>query len=175
MVSNLDRLCFACGTEIPLSDSKKNATVIQKAMGVLQEDGVFAFYIYLMSLEGKSDESRVSLSIQLKTEGLLRDDMVNLLKKLNSQEKAKELEDEGCKFVSGESLAECKREIAEQLKETNIQNTRAQLNERKNKINSFLVKEILALAEDINALLFARKLIEKTLVYAMYQARSAGD
>ncbi|MGC1119525.1 MAG: hypothetical protein WBA22_00405 [Candidatus Methanofastidiosia archaeon] len=176
MDNNLDRLCFVRGTEIPLSDSKKNKIVIQKAMGVLQEDGIFAFYIYLMSLESKSDESRVSLAIQSKIEELLRDEMVNLLRKLNSQEKIKELENEGCRFICGESLVESKREIIEQLKEKNIQkNTKTQLNGKKNKINSFMVKEILTLAGDINALLLARMLIEKTLIYAMYQAKSVSD
>lgn len=48
--NNLDYLCAKYGQEIP--ECKSDGTAIQKSLGVLQEDGLFAFILYL---ESKND------------------------------------------------------------------------------------------------------------------------
>jgi len=54
----LDKECFDVGVSVlgGVSDKKeikKYEDIIQKSLGVLQEDGVFAYYIYLKSLKGE--------------------------------------------------------------------------------------------------------------------------
>jgi len=44
---NLDLLCFEHGTKIPISRNEKNENVIQKSLGVLEENGIFAFILFL--------------------------------------------------------------------------------------------------------------------------------
>jgi len=125
MENNLDQLCFSKSLEIVkylknLSDQniKKKAkdleNFIQKLLGIVQEDGVFAFFIYLKANENTCKEAKIEEKI------------INLLnetldKKLN------------------ENLASIK-----------------------------------SLGNDINKLLLAKSLIEKTLIYARYQAKSMG-
>ncbi len=60
MENNLDRLCFSYGIKIPRNKDDQN--VIQKALGVIEEDGVFAFKIYLDSL--KQPESNIATKIK---------------------------------------------------------------------------------------------------------------
>ena len=53
--SNLDKLCFEYGTQMYVEGNEKNENVIQKSLGVLQEDGVFAFYLYLKSIKKEQE------------------------------------------------------------------------------------------------------------------------
>jgi uncharacterized linocin/CFP29 family protein len=126
--NNLDKKCFSCSLEIVkalnnVEDVKRKKKAkelfnfITKSLGILQEDGVFAFYVYLKS--EKDEKSYIINAIEEET--------VNLLKE-------------------------------------NINN----------QLNASLEK-IQLLAEDINTLLLAKSLIEKTLIYARYQAKSESD
>ena len=122
--NNLDKECFSYSIRI-VEDTLKNAKdqkkkaknlfiLLNKSLGVLQEDGVFAFYVYLKS---EKDEDK------------------------NEIEKQK----------------------IELLKDTIDR-----------QVDSTLEK-IKSLANDINTLLLAKSLIEKTLIYARYQAKSFSD
>ncbi|MGC1119593.1 MAG: hypothetical protein WBA22_00745 [Candidatus Methanofastidiosia archaeon] len=127
-VNNLDKKCFSCSLEIVKAlnnvkeaERKKKAkelfNFITKSLGILQEDGVFAFYVYL-----KSEKDEKSNTINA-----IEEETVNLLKEsINDQ------------------------------------------------LNASLEK-IQLLAEDINTLLLAKSLIEKTLIYARYQVKSESD
>lgn len=50
----LDMKCAECGNMIALIKDNSE-TLITKSLGVLQEDGIYAFYIYLLS-RGKKEE-----------------------------------------------------------------------------------------------------------------------
>jgi uncharacterized linocin/CFP29 family protein len=125
---NLDKKCFSCSLEIVKAlnnvkeaERKKKAkelfNFITKSLGILQEDGVFAFYVYLKS---EKDEKSCTINV-------IEKETVNLLKEsINDQ------------------------------------------------LNASLEK-IQLLAEDINTLLLAKSLIEKTLIYARYQVKSQSD
>ena len=179
MNNNLDYICFGHGTEIsqhilPI-DFKKCENLIQKTLGILEEDGIFAFYIYLISVEG-TDERSISLAIQREIEQLFRDKRLKLLEEIDSQEKAGELKDGGLNELQCKCLVEEKQELYRRLEDKNIgKNEMNHLKEKKDKINSFVIKEILSLTKSINTLLFAKSLIEKTLIYARYQAKSLSD
>lgn len=123
MEDNLDRECFSFSMKIVealtnIEDEKEREkeaknlfNIITKSLGVLQEDGVFAFYVYLKSEKEKTIEKET----------------INLLNKVFDKNMNCTLEN---------------------------------------------IKEI---TNDINTLLFAKSLIEKTLIYARYQAKSMSD
>jgi hypothetical protein len=178
--NNLDYICFEHGTEIfqhiKVIDAKKCENLLQKTLGILEEDGIFAFCIYLISVEGNSDEGEISLAIQRRIEQLFRDSRLGLLGEIDSQEKAGELKNQGLHELQSKYLAEEKQKLYRQLKDKNLgKDGKNQLRKTKDNINSFVIKEILSLTEDINTLLFAKSLMEKTLIYARYQAKSLSD
>lgn len=91
---NLDKLCFKYGIEIPLPGNEKNESIIQKSLGVLQEDGIFAFIIYIKSKGAfktkknnreafksreHSEEDDVAKSIKLQVCNLLKEEGISLI------------------------------------------------------------------------------------------------
>ncbi len=127
---NLDERCFSTsikiveGTLVNIEDKEKKEkkakdlfNFITKSLGVLQEDGVFAFYVYLKS--EKDRETKMNETIEKQTVELLKN-------------------------ITGKPL-DC------------------------------TLEKIKSLADNINTLLLAKSLIEKTLIYARYQAKSLSD
>ncbi len=127
---NLDERCFSTSIKIvetillKIEDEEKKEkkakdlfNFITKSLGVLQEDGVFAFYVYLKS--EKDRETKMNETIEKQTVELL-------------------------KVITDKPL-DC------------------------------TLEKIKSLAEDLNTLLLAKSLIEKTLIYARYQAKSLSD
>lgn len=87
--NNLDYICASYGQKIP--KVKKDDTAIQKALGVLQEDGLFAFILFI---EFKKDN--IYDSIQKETANLLNDIGLNHNKenlRKNIQEITKNIDD----------------------------------------------------------------------------------
>ncbi len=70
MENNLDRLCFGYGIKIPTN--KEDQNVIQKALGVIEEDGVFAFKIYLDSLK-QPESKKIANKIEENIEKMLKE------------------------------------------------------------------------------------------------------
>ena len=125
MKNNLNQLCFSKSLEIVKylkkesnKEKKKKAkdleNFIKKLLGIVQEDGVFAFFIYLKANKNTCNEAKIENRI------------INLL------------------------------------------------NETLNKELNETLESIKSLGDDINKLLLAKSLIEKTLIYARYQAKSMG-
>lgn len=82
--SNLDKVSAEIGFDLAESfkdkdDAKKLETTVTKALGVLIEDGLFAYTVWLES-QGKSEE-KYATEISKKSLDLLRDSRVNLTKK----------------------------------------------------------------------------------------------
>ncbi len=115
---NLDYICMEIGQKIS-EDKDKN--IFQKALGILQEDGVYAMFLWLENKDGKS--IRVMLTKMFNREGL---------KKyfLSSTDK----------FSEGEFVDFC--------------------------------KDLQKVAVNINKLFFMKKLLERTLIYALYHAKA---
>ncbi|MCW1309462.1 MAG: hypothetical protein QXP04_02110 [Candidatus Nanoarchaeia archaeon] len=117
---NLDYKCMEWAqniNEISDSDLENN---LRKALGVLQEDGVYAMFLWL-----ENKDKKIS---------------IKLLNMLNDQEIKKY-------FLNDSSFPENFKEFCEKLKEV---------------------------AKDIDKLLFMKRLLERTLVYALYHARIRG-
>jgi hypothetical protein len=81
--SNLDRLCFKYGIEIPIAGNEKNENIIQKSLGVLQEDGVFAFILYIKAkgafkTKDCNEEDKIAGSIKFQVCSLLKEQGISL-------------------------------------------------------------------------------------------------
>ena len=46
-MNNLDQICFKCGIDLPIPGNKDDEIWIQNSLGVLQENGVMALFLYL--------------------------------------------------------------------------------------------------------------------------------
>lgn len=83
MENNLDYLCARGGQEIveggkkQVNKARDVENPIQKSLGVLQEDGIYAFYIYLAS-EGAFKGNNVENTIKYNTWELLSHSNLNL-------------------------------------------------------------------------------------------------
>lgn len=115
----LDMKCAKCGSDIA-SIPGNDETLITKALGILQEDGVYAFFLYLASR--KKDPSNT-----------IKDKVFNFLK-----------QDEilGHIFDPGKDTLSAIRDD---------------------------------LSDKLDELLFAKELLERTLVYARYHAKALGN
>lgn len=109
----LDMKCAEYGSKIA-AIKNNNETLITKSLGVLQEDGIYAFFLYLASRGSK--EKHIA------------------------------------KEISEEAFA--------MLKDTGITSGEDVLVSLKDKAN------------DLNALLITKELLERTLVYARYHAKA---
>lgn len=135
-VQNLDRLCAHFGYEMCQKtgeqfkgkdgkpDKAKTENLITKSLGVLQEDGVYAFFLYLSS-RGSEKDGADELGRQA-TE-LLSDEEVKL------------------------------------LPENMIKTSQAALETIRGKDD---------LADDLDNLLLAKRLLEQALIYARYHAKA---
>ncbi|PKP54665.1 MAG: hypothetical protein CVT90_00085 [Candidatus Altiarchaeales archaeon HGW-Altiarchaeales-3] len=116
----LDKECFNTGTSIVNSvksiGKTKIENVIQKSLGVVQEDGNFAFLIYLKSL--KKEEGKVAEKIIEEIRILLK----NKIKIMTH--------------------------------------------------NNDVIEEFKNLGNNMNNMLLAKDLIERTLIYARYHAKA---
>lgn len=131
---NLDYECAKFGQKIPLTDltdvrriKSTNENLITKALGVLQEDGVYAFMIYLSSggaFDSElDDDEKVARSILYES--------VQILKELD--------------ILKGDF-------------------------ERENIYTQFR-----ELTKNLDQLLFVKDILERTLIYARYHAKSLGE
>lgn len=119
MTENLDLQCASHAKEI--AEVIKEEDTIGKALGVLQEDGMYAFYLYSLALE----------------------------KKAKYKEKARAIINQSSKLLKKYSL---------------IGN---------DAITAVNVRDIIApLTNNLDKLLFAKELLERTLVYARYHAKA---
>jgi len=124
---NLDRLCAEYGyqvaNEVRQAIGKNAENHITKSLGVLQEDGVYAFFLYQRS-RGKSE-----------IDG------------------AKKLEMEAAALLSAADIKPFKT-VSDSLEAV-----------RGNKTTK-------GLADDLDQLLLAKRLLEQTLIYARYHAKA---
>ena len=82
---NLDLLCFEHGTKIPILGNEKNENTIQKPLGVLEENGIFAFILFLgakgaFKNNNLKKEEKIARNIKEKICDLLKKQEINLLK-----------------------------------------------------------------------------------------------
>lgn len=121
-MTNLDYICAKIGQNLVENGKDKKENILRKALGVLQEDGVYAMFLWL---EKEDSEIR---------------------KKLNSLLNENEIKS---KLLSdSKSFPDDFKEFCRQLQEV---------------------------AEDIDKLLFLKKILERTLTYGLYHAKIKGE
>lgn len=133
---NLDRVCAQFGFQIAkkvnraFNKSSDTENLIAKSLGVLQEDGVYAFFLYLASQvkEGKDEKgaSKGAQDLANEAAGLLAHNPPSLLKSGDYKQAMEELRQPG------------------------------------------------GLADDVDNLLLAKRLLELALIYARYHAKALG-
>ncbi len=142
---NLDRLCAHFGYKMCEQvgeafqkdgkiDKAKTENLITKSLGVLQEDGVYAFFLYLASqvkpLKDNDKEEKFSIAARTladKAAALLADDSLSLIPKSDY------------------------KQAMENIRKEN------------------------GLADNLDDLLLAKRLLEQALIYARYHAKALGD
>ena len=125
---NLDYRCMEYGQKIgKISDSKLENN-LRKALGVLQEDGVYAMFLWLE--ENASD---------------VRKKLVEFFNK----------EDENTHVKLSKYFLESKESFSQDFDE--------------------FCNDLREVAKDIDKLLFMKKLLERTLTYALYHAKAKRD
>lgn len=82
-ITNLDSICAEYGLKITVnvSNVKEYAKIVEKALGVLQQQGIYTLFLFLES-EGKNDIKNELLE-------LLRSDKLNLLSNAEGEQDIK--------------------------------------------------------------------------------------
>jgi hypothetical protein len=131
---NLDQLCARYGYQIAAdvcgAIKKAAENHITKSLGVLQEDGVYAFALYQVSRGKREKEGAEKLKELAK--GLLHDARVPPFNSNSVPDLLEGVRGNPQKYLTG-------------------------------------------LAEDLDSLLLAKRLLEQTLIYARYHAKSFGN
>jgi len=170
-VNNLEAVISKISFEI-VNEKILERNEIDKLLGVLANDGVYAMWVYALDKIGiKYDEDP----------SILREE--KLLKLLN---KIAELDTFVNKNLNFEELVNniCQLTIQINLLHKEIEGLKNE-KEKRNKIIEKLNKEkernkklneyFINLSLNIHKLLFLKQLLEKTLIYARYHARAMGD
>ena len=121
MTDNLDFQCASHAKDI--AEVVKEEDTIGKTLGVLQEDGLYAFYLYSLALEKKS----------------------------KYKDKAREIIHQSSKLLKKYELIANDNVTPENIRDI-----------------------IAPLTNNLDHLLFAKELLERTLVYARYHAKALG-
>jgi len=117
---NLDYKCMEYGQDIAKQGDENN---LRKSLGVLQEDGVYAMFLWIEDKEKNNKEKNIR----------------NILTKLLNEQEIK-------KFLLGDSNS-FEQEFTE------------------------LCNNLQKVANDIDKLLFMKKILERALTYALYHAK----
>jgi NADPH:quinone reductase-like Zn-dependent oxidoreductase len=141
-VENLDQLCARYGYEI--ANSTRDENHITKSLGVLQEDGVYAFFLYQESKRKKTVNDKDSKNADVKKEGL---------KSGAAQNSGK----------TNDPASELSSRCAQMLRDPTIS-----LLPNGNDI----FEPVRMLAGNLNNLLLGKRLLEQTLIYARYHAKA---
>ncbi len=145
-------------------------TQIEKTLGVLVNDGVYAWWVYT--------KKELSLNVYKECKKFENERLIKLLSQLNKL---------NFLFDFGEILNKSKineicdlqkeiEDLQKQKKENNVQSkVNKEINEKKSKQNRTLDEFFQKLSEDLNSLLFFRDILEKILIYARYHAKALGE
>lgn len=89
MENNLDYVCAEYGQKI--SRTKDDETIVQKSLGVLQEDGLFAFVVYLESKKQPKDKEIVERILKSAADLLNKIELEKDIDETNIREKIHEI------------------------------------------------------------------------------------
>ena len=146
-----------------VSENILDETEINKLLGVLANDGVYAMWVYALDkIKIKDNKDRMGL-------------FINQLFNFSEIFEILNEESNTGKKISG--LRELNNEINKLLKkeEKLNDNEKIELKNKTKKRNKIILEIFKELSKDINDLLFFKEILEKTLIYARYHAKALGD
>ncbi len=185
---NLEALISKISFEI-VNEEILDETEINKLLGVLSSNGVYAMWVYaldkfgvkfsedcqmlkeekLFKLLSKIAELDKFISKTINFEQLAIE-MCNLTKGINNlKQEIKGLNDEIKKLEKEKNRDELKRRKKELKRK--VEDKKEKEKERNNKLIEYFIN----IANDIHKLLFLKQLLEKTLIYARYHAKALQD
>ncbi len=158
MVQNLDAACAKLGAKLGASGNKDTENSITKALGVLEEQGVYALFLYLIARES----------------GKFVPDLLRFM-------------EERCEFRNGQQLyqkwittrgklEEAESKAKSRGNQSERDKARKEVDDAKkvaNESREAFFKALTDHAEDLDNLLFTRDLLHRALVYARYHAKAA--
>jgi hypothetical protein len=175
---NLDAKINMVGSEIA---NILDENMINKLLGVLANDGVYAMWVYAQNkIDWSFDSNKNSFEEKM---------LIKFIKVLDfgvdfkvKDEILKEILDESCidKVVElTQKIEQLNNEIKVLKKDKNKQKELTKkkkekdkiLNERNEKFNYFFQ----TLSQDLNQLLFFKEMLEKALIYARYHAKAGNE
>ncbi len=178
-MNNIEALISRISYEI-VSEKILDETEINKLLGVLSNNGVYAMWVYALDkidTAFKIDDDTISI----KRPRLFK--LILLLRPLLYKVY------QTC-FIDGllQKEENKKNELTQKLEEINegtlsdVEKEKKR-NKLKNEIRNYLTKEFIKetsiylqiISKDIHKILFLKQLIEKTLIYARYHAKALGD
>ena len=84
-MQNTDMICAKYGSQIAVELNKSEESLVNKSLGVLQEDGVYAFFLFLAA-QSKGNNSTPAYCIHTNIFDLLKDFFPSIKKHLAVQE-----------------------------------------------------------------------------------------
>ena len=176
MSKNLDALINETSFEI-VKNKIVDENEINKMLGVLSNDGVYAFWVYIKSkLNWKFASNKEEFQNMQLVSFLLHISELNELfsSPIITEEKIE-------KICSLQKEIDDKKEKIKKIKKSNrnkheeIKNIEKDIRDKQKEqqeiFNEFFVK----LSQNLNQLLFFREILEKILIYARYHAKAMGD
>ncbi len=172
-MANLEALISKISFEI-VNEGILDENEINKLLGVLANDGVYAMWVYALD--------KLGLSFKENEEEQRKEKIFALLGKIA------ELDEYLTNSLNYESLVKEITELTKEIKKLKQEQRNAKKEEKNNlekkikekeqrrkqeigKINNYFI----SISNDIQKLLFLKQLLEKTLIYARYHARVSGE
>jgi len=147
-----------------------NENEINKLLGILSSDGVYAMWVYAMDkLDWKFSEN----TEDMKTMKLFK--LLYLISELDKYVSKKMNFEESLKNLA--TLTQTINKLYSEIKNLEKEKKKEKEEEIKNKTkerNQNLCQYFEDLAQDLNKLLFMKELLEKVLIYARYHVRAMG-
>jgi len=175
---NLESLISEISFEI-VNENILDETEINKLLGVLSSNGVYAMWVYAL------DKLETSFKAKKDSNQIERPQIFKLLLKLKPllYKVYQTCFIDGMLQKEENKILELKQKISGIESENLDEKEKGRrISKEKNKITDFLTKELIKessiyfqlVSKDIHKLLFLKQLLEKTLIYARYHAKALG-
>ena len=177
-LENLEALISEISFEI-VNENILDETEINKLLGVLSSNGVYAMWVYAL------DKLETSFKAKKDSNQIERPQIFKLLLKLKPllYKVYQTCFIDGMLQKEENKILELKQKISGIESENLDEKEKGRrISKEKNKITDFLTKELIKessiyfqlVSKDIHKLLFLKQLLEKTLIYARYHAKALG-
>ena len=157
MVKNLDAACAELGAKLGASGNKDTENSITKALGVLEEQGIYALFLYLVAREGS----------------IFVSDLIDFMDEWCEARTVKQCYERWSEARGELEEAKEKAKARRQQHEKEAKKAEEAAKEVENHSRQEFFQALYGYAKNVEKLLFARDLLHRALVYARYHAKAA--